>query len=422
MPAFNLKILLFFFTVSLSNRAGATLANYNSILIGDQAAGMGGAYTAMTEDASALAWYNPAGLAFLRGQSFSAAVGIYKKFDTHYSDNVDLTKTTLSVNQGFFRALPSSTGSIIRKEEILPNFTFALSIVVPEFDQFKGDIANTDTNTSTLSFVDESLWVGGAIAKRIDGDESIGMTAYYTARSFTRSVNDRTILNSGARKIIYNEERAYTQNGIVLQFGYHRQLSENFKMGLCARLPAIHIAGAGSYYDTLIDTSSSSQPTLNYPDLRSKTKIPARYTLGFAYRALPELVLTADGTFYGSEKYGDLEEETIAEGLENRTIWNGSLGGELHLRSWLKVRAGAFTNFSAHPNPEVGRNRGQGDKVDQLGFSANIALISGEIQYTFGGYYTGGRGRSVQRVNQEYVVIPKQLQVFTMLVGTSYSF
>jgi len=49
-------------------------SNYNSILIGDQAAGMGGAYTAMSSDASAVSFYNPAGLAFLKGHSFSGSI------------------------------------------------------------------------------------------------------------------------------------------------------------------------------------------------------------------------------------------------------------------------------------------------------------------------------------------------------------
>jgi hypothetical protein len=51
-----------------------------------------------------------------------------------------------------------------------------------------------------------------------------------------------------------------------------------------------------------------------------------------------------------------------------------------------------------------------------------LALRSENIEYTFGGYYTGGRGRSVQRINQAYEVVPKVVNVFTMLVGTSYSF
>ena len=64
-----------------------------------------------------------------------------------------------------------------------------------------------------------------------------------------------------------------------------------------------------------------------------------------------------------------------------------------------------------------------GDRVDLLGWSANVTLISKErIRTTFGGYYNVGRGKSIQRMNQEYQIIPKTQQVFTMLVATSYYF
>jgi len=131
----------------LAQPVSAAFSNYNSILIGDQAAGMGGAYTAMTDDASALAYYNPAGLAYLQGHSFSAAVGIYKKFDTSFGTEEDFTKAPLRINQGFFRAIPSSTGSVLRRE----NYTFALSIVVPDFDNYKGDLGTMNEKTTTLS-------------------------------------------------------------------------------------------------------------------------------------------------------------------------------------------------------------------------------------------------------------------------------
>lgn len=44
----------------------ASWFNYNSFLIGERAAGMGGAYTAISNDPSGI-YYNPAGVAFSKG-------------------------------------------------------------------------------------------------------------------------------------------------------------------------------------------------------------------------------------------------------------------------------------------------------------------------------------------------------------------
>lgn len=382
---------------------------------------MGGAYTAMDQDASAMAWYNPATLAFLRGQSFSAAVGIYKKFDTVYGFSEDITKASMRVNQGFFRALPSSTGSIVRSKDFLPDYTIALSIVTPEYENYKGDIASTPTNSSSLTVVDESLWVGSGISKKISERESVGLSIYYTARSYQQSVSDRTF--STTSKQIYTEEREFTQNGIVPILGYFYRWGPRLRFGASVRFSSIHIAGRGSYFDSTIDSTSSAASTdRSFSALDSKTRIPSRISFGISGRPLDELWLSADLSYYGKEQYEDVLESTVSSKVEHLNVLNGSLGGELALRPWLKARLGVFTNFSSHPDPDASKVHATGDRVDQLGFSANLALRSGGIQYTFGGYYTGGRGRSVQRINQQYEVVPKAIQVFTMLVGTSYSF
>jgi hypothetical protein len=409
---------IFFLILWACPSAWAAFSNYNSILVGDQAAGMGGAYTALYEDASALAWYNPAGLAVLQGKSFSAAVGIYKKFDTHYGTDRDFAKATFEVNQGFFRALPSSTGSVVRFEDFLSQYTLAFSIIVPEYDNFKGNIANTQTDISSLSFTDESLWVGGAISRKINDQQSLGLTVYYTARSMMKSIINRTF--SGTDQLLYTEDRAIKENFVVMILGYQQKLNEQWSFGFSIRPESYQVFGRGSYYEALIDTAGTTDYVINQPDLKSKTKIPSKLAAGIGWKFSSELLFSADVAFYPPTNYSDLEDSTRAELIEHNQVINGALGAEYAWKSWLKFRIGGFTNFSSHPNPDPQRVMGQADRVDQLGFSANAALKSGPIQYTFGGYYTGGWGRSVQRVNQVNQVLPKAQQVFTMLVGTSF--
>lgn len=181
---------------------------------------MGGAASAVVGDTSAAAFYNPATLARLNGASFSAAVGIYKKFDTVYGEEEDFTKAPLRVNQGFFRSLPASTGNVIR----LGDYVFGLSILVPDYDSYKGDLFKKGDNATTLSFVDESLWVGPSISKEISTTESVGITAYYTARNFIRSSTDLQY-ESGTKATLFNQEKTITENALVFVFGYYKQLS-----------------------------------------------------------------------------------------------------------------------------------------------------------------------------------------------------
>ena len=414
----SLKYILVTVLSFASGSAHAAFANYNSILIGDQASGMGGAYTAMSKDASAVSFYNPAGLAFLEGHSFSAAVGIYKKFDIRFGDEEDYTSAPLRINQGFFRAIPSSTGSVIRKE----NYTFAISIVVPDFDNFKGDLRSNPNNTTTLSYVDESLWVGGAVARKISETESAGLTVYYTARSFTRSVNDRSFPNT-TEAILFNSEKLLTENALVAILGYQKKLSPNWSLGASLRLPNLNIKGSGSYFENQVTTNPYTSVSKTRPDLTSHAHIPAKLALGIAFEEKDNFIFSADVTGYQGLTYDDVDEESIATHFVHSGLLNFALGAEKSLFPWLKIRSGFFTNFSAHPNPDISRSQAQPDKVDQLGFSANFAFISSDkIEYTFGGYYTGGRGRSLQRINQKNELVVVTQHVFTMLVGTAFSF
>ncbi|MGZ6395633.1 MAG: OmpP1/FadL family transporter [Pseudobdellovibrionaceae bacterium] len=414
----RLCLLLYFLFGVHTPSAKAAFANYNSILIGDQAAGMGGAATAMVQDASALAYYNPAGLAFLEGYTFSAAVGIYKKFDTTFGKEEDFTKAPLRINQGFFRAIPSSTGSVVKKGD----YTLAFSIVVPDFDNYKGDLRAVTENTTTLSYVDESLWVGGALAKKISETESLGFTLYYTARSYTHSLSDQSF-PTATEAILFNSEKTLVQNAVVAIVGYHWNPSEKWSFGASLRTPNLSVKGSGSYFSSKVTTNPYSVVSVSLPEEQTNVRIPAKFALGLAYHEDEALIVSMDGSLYQGLEYDDFNNESFATHFIHRQIWNLALGVEKRVLPWLKIRGGVFTNFSSHPTPDPQMNLNHPDKIDQVGFSANAVFVSGDkIDYTFGGYYTGGRGKSIQQINQKAEEVIVTQNVFTMLVGTAFSF
>lgn len=407
-------ILISFYTSSL----WSAFSNYNSILIGDQSAGLGGAYTALYGDAAGAPYYNPAALAWMPGNSFSSSVSIYKKFDTVMGKDEDILKAPLRVNRGYFQSIPSSAGSVIRVQD----YNLGLSIVVPDYETFKGDLSTTNANTSTLSYLDQSLWVGLTTAKQISKTETAGLTLYYTARNYNRTVQDRTIDDSNNTANIFNEEKSITGNSIVAILGYQIHWTDKFFMGISMRPPGMEVSGSGSYFRTQT-TASGGNLTLDSvskPSVSARTRIPGKLTLGFAYKE-PDWLITADGSVYSAERYYDFEDPAIRSKVQHQVMFNGALGVEYNYYPWLILRIGWFTNLTSHKELDVSDK--YGDRVDELGWAANFTLISKErIRFTFGGYHNLGRGKSVQRINHNYEIIPKTQQVFTMLVATSYYF
>ncbi len=398
----------------------SAFSNYNSILLGDQAAGMGGAATALVGDASSAAFYNPATLARLNGATFSAAVGIYKKFDTNYGEESNFTKASLRVNQGFFRSLPASTGNVIR----LGDYVFGLSILVPDYDSYKGDLFKKDNNVSNLTFVDESLWVGPSLSREISDTEAIGITAYYTARNFTRSSTD-LVYDSATTATLYNQEKTIVENSLVFVLGYYNQISDQWGLGVSVRPKAMRVAGVATLFEsnTQIDTTTNllSVQTRNEPDRATRVVIPGKISFGASYRPDNASFFTWDISLHEGITYIDLEDEKLGTKNSHKAVWNVAMGYEISFIEWLKMRVGAFTNYSSHQEPDINESRLQEDKVDMVGFSANFVFIAGKrIGYTFGGYYTGGNGKSSQYIQKRYDVVAKAEHIFTMLVGTAF--
>ena len=71
----------------VSGTAFADTYHYKDIIVGGRASTMGGAYNAMSDDASG-SFYNPAGLAMTSGDSISGSAKIFNNTTTTYESTI----------------------------------------------------------------------------------------------------------------------------------------------------------------------------------------------------------------------------------------------------------------------------------------------------------------------------------------------
>jgi long-chain fatty acid transport protein len=407
----------------LKQPAEAAYSNYNSVLLGDRAAGMGGAFTALTNDPSASPFYNPATLILTKGNSLSATVNLYNKYNTAIGEIEDVTVAPQRLNQGYFRSLPSSSSSIIG----FKSFSLGLTILVPDYKFYSGQVKGNSDTTSFLSQVDESLWVGGTFSAKLTENSSIGFSLYYTARNLSRTVNDRLTTGSGGGgtgAIITNEIKNLSANSVLPVLGFFRRLSPVWSLGVSYRPPSLPISGEATYYRSNTVTSPYQTSIINRANLRAITKIPARLAIGVARENPGEGTLSLDVQIYEGLAYNDLPE--IPEGTDHvthRPVVNFAVGYEKAVRDWLTLRLGFFTNLSSHPEPDTQSAIRQGDHVDMNGFSANFQIKTHQnTTFSFGGYYTGGRGTSTELVGNQITIVPESQATYTMLVATGFAF
>lgn len=408
-------LLTFLITLAGAPTALASYANYNSILIGERAAGLGGAFTALTGDPSACAFYNPATLSRMEGHTLSAAVNLYNKYATAFGSDDDFAEAPLRINQGVITPVPSSSGSVYS----FRNFAVGLSITSPDFSSFTGDVARDDNSSTFINQRDESLWVGGTISLNMSEKDSIGFTLYYTSRTNNLLTNVRAV--NGSVTTVTTEEKASSHNSLVYILGYFRQLNSKLTTGLSLRLPSLPISGKGSLHRFSVSTDGTS----TFPDdINSKlvfSRVPPKLTWGMAYEEVNNWLLSIDLSYYRAEEYHEFEESLSSDKITHRDTWNINLGAEYFWKDWLAVRMGLFTNNSSAADiPDTVTIR-MLDHIPMWGFSTNFAIFTSKnTRFTLGGYYTGGQGWSTQGTTDNLSKVPKSLQVFSFLVGTTF--
>ncbi len=411
------KLGCLFFCIFSTSVAHGGFANPNSVLMGEKAAGMGGAATALSDDPAAGPFYNPAALARMKGSSLSASINAYHKYDTQYGELQDFGSAPLRVNRGSIVPIPASSGAIYS----FGNFALGLSIVFPDFEIYSGTIRATENSYSYLTIRDESLWVGGNLAFNLSEKSALGLTMYYTSRTYNRSVTDQSEV--GANTAITSEEKAFYQNSLVYILGFFHQFNSNWSLGLSYRPPSLPISSQGTYFKSVINTGTGVTPPVSQVGLNAETLVPARLGFGLAYTQKRKLSVAFDLHHYASTRYLDLPENSGGDLIEHKSIVNASLGAEYYTRDWLAFRTGLYTNFSTHPEIPDDADKRKGDHVDMWGFSTNVAIhTSPQTTFSLGGYYSGGTGHSVQELDQSLQKLKKSIQIFSFLVGTSYSF
>jgi len=417
--ALTLSFLLPCLSVLFSgSSAWGAYANYNNVLLGERAAGLGGAYTALAADPAATPYYNPATTILQEGSSFSGTVSVYDKSETTIGTAGDFSSSAARMNRGFFRAIPSSGGTILN----FKTFAAGISILHPDYDFYNGEIQGESNTKSTLNYIDQSLWVGGTFSTRLSEVDAVGISLYYTARTYQRSVDDH--LSSAGSATITTEEKNLTSNNLVAILGYHRQLGDKWAVGVSYRPPSVQVAGEGTYYKSTTVVSPFSTSEIYHGSTRAVTHVPQKLAVGVAREVPNSHTLSFDVSFYGADTYLDFPEAPdAADDLHYHQVANFALGYEQFVRPWLSLRGGIFTNLSSADSPSDLSGLRQMDQLNLYGWSANFCIRAHEqTTFTFGGYYEGGSGLSTQLVGNAIRVTTKSQQIFTMLVGTGFHF
>lgn len=404
-----------FFLISLCNIAYADEFHYNNILIGDRASGMGGAYTAISDDASGM-FYNPAGMVYVSDRNFSASVNGYSAQTKTYDNVIG--------GQPFVRKSSALLVNYFGMVKPIGNFKFGFSYAVP--DSVGEDLNLTIRNvpaavaydyTINLSNRDNTYNYGPSIAMAINSDLAVGLTLYVHQREVLLIQNQFLARIDGANSWT-NSYFKLSESGIKPILGVTWSPVEKLSLG--ASVSTIYLISSDALrQDTCADNTATGcdpnslsipfqVPTLNTFD--AKRVYPVRIALGAAYFVNSSLLVSTDFTYHTAVTdpiFGD-----------KVATLDAAFGTEYYLNKKWAVRAGLFSNVANTP-PIVAGVTNIEEHINLYGGSLSFTHFTGDSSVTIGGSMSYGLGQSQIGTSNTEVQNAKTFG-WTMFLSSSY--
>jgi len=372
-----ITVLLFLPAVAEADRF-----HYNNNLIGERAAAMGGAFTALGDEASGC-YYNPAGLVDIDDDYVSLSMTI---FQLHIADIMNY-RGSKRLTRNAFNVIPASIGTI----HSYGNHRFGFSVIVPSYDD--SVIEFHDENTRPELHINSSnksveYLAGPSAGFYLNDKVSLGMSLYGYYRSdkeylsvlMRRSDNFEQEINSSDRKLV----------GIMPLVGVLFKPSNLFQIGASVRT-GLRVYGKATIYNTRTTNIIGQEPvSISKVDAGEETELPIGIRAGASLRLWPGNIISADLVFYDPVLY-----KSAGSQADLNPVLNVNVGVEQLLGNTWSLRAGFYTDFTAAPDIDISKPNPP-PHIDLFGAALGVGFDGAFTTTTVGLNGAWGKGRAAQ--------------------------
>lgn len=404
--------------------------HYINIIVGERPAGLGGAYTAVSNDTAGL-FYNPAGIVYTEGQNLSVSVNSFYASSKVYENaigNNAWERTSSSIVPNFFGlSKPFGPGVV--------GFSYAVpDTIIEDQDQIFDNLQDYGISEFRMNFnkEDTTINAGPSYALELGGGFSTGFTLYYHNRKYKTLQNEFTRYIAGDYRWV-SKNRRIEENGLRPLLGFMYSPEESaMTIGLAVSKTFLVNASTkvNDRYRFLNDTIVYELPL----DLTVKREFPLNIKMGFSYRFSEKLFYTMDISHFTATPVA--EEAVYIAGLINEdypvryakvAIWNFAGGIEYSFSDKYKFRTGAYSNMS--PAYPIGEESSDG-KIDIYGISFCVSQITAGSSVDIGMSFSYGRGEYLSAGSEEaildegipYTIESATTQSMLFFLGTSHAY
>lgn len=419
-----LALFSYFSSINISGIHADEL-HYINEMVGERAGGMGGAFTAISDDPSG-AFYNPAGLAFAYENQISLSVNTIRYENNKFSNVVGGQDYSVDYQSLF----PSFFGVV----QTLGPGKFAISVVINNADlaeqyEFISNISTDPLEDNFISLTydlqDQTTLFGPSYSLQISDTFTIGLSifgSYRKRKSINSQVtqkNEDPVNSQGIYPFaVFNTNQTKKVLGVVSILGLQFMPGKNLSIGLKGSLESTFSNKFEEHYTQKIASTGSADSSQNLLILGNYSKkvtdyqYAMDYAIGAAFFVSKNFILSADIKMNPAKDYKilvrDLNPSNNNFGYVNNdlnlaepryliltasteTVINGALGMEYYVTPNFPVRLGAFTNFAntKESSPQAG-----GEHIDLYGGTLGIAWQTANSSISLTSMFQYGTGKS----------------------------
>lgn len=409
--------------------------NFNQPVCGTTAVGMAGAFTAVSDDASAIC-YNPAGMALMVPVKSTSSASTYETTMERYYDVInsgDLKFSSTGV-KGYF-------GGVTRDPILFKNVSMGGGLFVPKASEqhqsFEFDAPSISVHSakfySTKSSLeriamfavstrsDDGLAFGGALGLM----NQVSKTSTYSSGELFDSANSKTLVVSQG---VHMSSEYY---GLLYRLGVIKQWSASWNLGLTIsygvglRQKSEFERQAFSAYATGPKDEGSSKYPANSISIASQKetggmiyqRLPLRTRMGAAFKTANKWLFSGDLQHTVPPVYG-------GNGYDENTkpVYDIAVGGQHKPTDYIKYAFGIFTNFDSRREVYASDGPQHATHTDEYGTTGAITLLDETSEYSLSWLYMNGRGYGeVISASSEIAMRRSNVQTFQITAGLSTS-
>jgi hypothetical protein len=385
--------------------------HYTNTNVGDRPAGMGGAYTAVSDDAAGV-WYNPAGIVFATGNSVSASVNSIIIQDKNYANTlgsgVNYDRTSQNLLPNFFGVIQKTPFGTVGFSYVVPDS------VLQQQDTTYGNATGDSSYTINYNNDYNVYEIGPSIGIDSTKNLKFGASLYFHYK------RQKTITNTLETQA--SNGRIFWNNNLfkIDEYGFKPIIGvlwspEDGKYSVGMSATSTFILSSSQYFQSAAASggavSYSPSANLSASEIAS---YPVTVKIGAAWFPNSALLIATDLSYTTSAN-----SSTYTYQWARVPVVNLAAGLEYFISPTFAVRTGVFTDNSNVGSQSIAGNPSVADdKVDMLGYALSFTYFQKSTAITVGFNYGYGNGLG----NLSGTVNPLTVQTGSLFLGSSYSY